>query len=330
MDGNEAQQLNGMAAAEQQPSAAVLYTQEPTPDEELSYLSVGGSDSGAEGAQSTPAADEVPEGEEGLDTACTTADVVVKAVAELHSAASGAAASSDADLSDALPLQVVDSALVAVVAGNAAAKADQPAAGNEEAAATVATGNPPTAAEQPQQAMEASAAVSPTSAVVAAKRVPARLLYGYKEGSAPTAAAEAKLPLPQPLQQQADRDKLEREKRRMYHPPADTPLTLPAYAVDDGGWETGVAARPPGYDPVDLFIGGLPPAADEAGVWSAVVPAGEVVSVKLIRRKRDRGECRGYGGRVEGHTTDPYPAAAAAASQPEILLGKRSEVSSTT
>lgn len=30
-------------------------------------------------------------------------------------------------------------------------------------------------------------------------------------------------------------------------------------------------------------------------VWEAVVPAGEVIGVQLIRRKRDRGDCRGYG-----------------------------------
>ena len=33
-------------------------------------------------------------------------------------------------------------------------------------------------------------------------------------------------------------------------------------------------------------------------VWEAVVPAGEVVGVRLIRRKRDRGDCRGYGART--------------------------------
>ncbi len=42
--------------------------------------------------------------------------------------------------------------------------------------------------------------------------------------------------------------------------------------------------------------GGLPPHADEMGVFDAAVAAGEVVGVKLIRRKRDRGDCRGYGG----------------------------------
>lgn len=46
--------------------------------------------------------------------------------------------------------------------------------------------------------------------------------------------------------------------------------------------------------------GGLPPSADEMGVWEAVVPAGEVVGVRLIRRKRDRGDCRGYGTRLRG------------------------------
>lgn len=41
--------------------------------------------------------------------------------------------------------------------------------------------------------------------------------------------------------------------------------------------------------------GGLPAHADEMSVWEAVVPAGEVIGVQLIRRKRDRGDCRGYG-----------------------------------
>lgn len=48
---------------------------------------------------------------------------------------------------------------------------------------------------------------------------------------------------------------------------------------------------PPFWPPA----GGLPPHADEMGVFDAVVSAGEVVGVKLIRRKRDRGDCRGYG-----------------------------------
>lgn len=34
-------------------------------------------------------------------------------------------------------------------------------------------------------------------------------------------------------------------------------------------------------------------------VWEAVIPAGEVIGVQLIRRKRDRGDCRGYG--EDGH-----------------------------
>lgn len=41
--------------------------------------------------------------------------------------------------------------------------------------------------------------------------------------------------------------------------------------------------------------GGLPAHADEMSVWEAVIPAGEVIGVQLIRRKRDRGDCRGYG-----------------------------------
>ena len=44
-----------------------------------------------------------------------------------------------------------------------------------------------------------------------------------------------------------------------------------------------------------LVAGGLPPQADEMSVWEAVIPAGEVIGVQLIRRKRDRGDCRGYG-----------------------------------
>ena len=51
----------------------------------------------------------------------------------------------------------------------------------------------------------------------------------------------------------------------------------------------------PASHPVSSPTGGLPPTADDFDVWQAVVPAGEVVGIKLIRRKRDRGDCRGYG-----------------------------------
>lgn len=79
---------------------------------------------------------------------------------------------------------------------------------------------------------------------------------------------------------------------------------LPAYSLglaeeqqpgDKRGRRGDHADEDPALKPVDLFIGGLPPHADEMGVFDAVVSAGEVVGVKLIRRKRDRGDCRGYG-----------------------------------
>ncbi|KAI7835275.1 hypothetical protein COHA_010823, partial [Chlorella ohadii] len=89
-------------------------------------------------------------------------------------------------------------------------------------------------------------------------------------------------------------------------PPQQDDGRLPAYAVGESAWhEPGARPGrkadhadedpPEGFAPVDVFIGGLPAQADEMSVWEAVIPAGEVIGVQLIRRKRDRGDCRGYG-----------------------------------
>ena len=102
---------------------------------------------------------------------------------------------------------------------------------------------------------------------------------------------------------------------------------LPAYAVDDGSQalQRGVPAGrhagsgqglpypmpqgrvavgsgggsklefPPGFAPVEVFIGGLPPTAQDFDVFLALANAGEVLSLKIFRRNKDRGDCRGYG-----------------------------------
>lgn len=119
-------------------------------------------------------------------------------------------------------------------------------------------------------------------AAAAPAPVPARLLYGYTDDAAPEPDGQAR------------REQHQQQRQRTY-PPSGV-VSLPAYAADDGSWEQ-FQTRSEGFQPTEMFIGGLLPTADEYGVWQAVVPHGEVVSVKLIKRKRDRGDCRGYGER---------------------------------
>jgi hypothetical protein len=102
----------------------------------------------------------------------------------------------------------------------------------------------------------------------------------------------------------------------------DDGLSIPSYALEDsqaaglGGSQipaagagaglvhgggahdrpgSGRAVYPPGFSPVEVFVGGLPPNAQDFDVFLALADAGEVLSVKLFRRNRDKGECRGYG-----------------------------------
>lgn len=47
-------------------------------------------------------------------------------------------------------------------------------------------------------------------------------------------------------------------------------------------------------DFVEVFVGGLPPDATDEGVEQAFAAVGEVLSVRLNRRKKT-GECKGFG-----------------------------------
>lgn len=97
------------------------------------------------------------------------------------------------------------------------------------------------------------------------------------------------------------------------HHPAAADSSIPAYALEDSNPAGQAAAHrgssasrgagsgssrgdwPPGFSPVEVFVGGLPPDAADFDVFLALANAGEVLSVKLFRRQRDKGDCRGYG-----------------------------------
>lgn len=67
-----------------------------------------------------------------------------------------------------------------------------------------------------------------------------------------------------------------------------------------GGGAGGRAEFRPGVSPVDVFVGGLPPTAQDFDVFLALANAGEVLAVKVFRRARGKGECRGYGKWLDG------------------------------
>ncbi|EFN52131.1 hypothetical protein CHLNCDRAFT_58974 [Chlorella variabilis] len=141
---------------------------------------------------------------------------------------------------------------------------------------------------------------APPVAAAPPARVPARALYGLSVDEGENG---------QPAQQAQHVGGQSQRAQLPLLPRMEDDGRLPAYAVAGGedSWQHDPGLRgarkgahadedpPPGFQPVDIFIGGLPPTADDFDVWQAVVPAGEVVGVKLIRRKRDRGDCRGYG-----------------------------------